>query len=47
MVQLPDQSTIDLHNQFSQQGLRESDLDADPFRQFRGWLDIAVKARLP
>src|SRR5436190_23908803 len=47
MVQLPDQTTIDLHNQFSLNGLRESDLGPDPFRQFRGWLDIAVQARLP
>src|SRR4051794_26721735 len=46
MVQLPEQSTIDLHNQFSSQGLRESDLDPDPFRQFRVWLDIAIQARL-
>lgn len=46
MVQLPDQTSIDLHNQFSQQGLRESDLDPDPIRQFRGWLDIAIQARL-
>jgi pyridoxamine 5'-phosphate oxidase len=46
MVQLPDESTIDLHNRFSMQGLRESDLDQDPFRQFRAWLDIAVAAKL-
>jgi pyridoxamine 5'-phosphate oxidase len=29
------------------QGLRETDVDADPFQQFRCWLDQAVAAQLP
>ena len=29
------------------QGLRETDVDADPFKQFRSWLDQAVAAQLP
>jgi pyridoxamine 5'-phosphate oxidase len=28
-------------------GLRETDVDANPFNQFRSWLDQAVAARLP
>jgi pyridoxamine 5'-phosphate oxidase len=28
-------------------GLRETDVDADPFNQFRSWLDQAVAAQLP
>jgi pyridoxamine 5'-phosphate oxidase len=28
-------------------GLRETDVDANPFKQFRSWLDEAVAARLP
>jgi pyridoxamine 5'-phosphate oxidase len=29
------------------QALRETDVDSDPFRQFRSWLDQAVAAKLP
>src|SRR5947209_3413596 len=32
--------------EYDQQGLRESDVDADPIRQFRAWLDQALAANL-
>jgi pyridoxamine 5'-phosphate oxidase len=37
----------DLRKDYSQQGLRESDLDRDPIRQFQSWLDQALAANLP
>ena len=31
--------------EYSQKSLSESDVDADPFRQFRTWFDEAVAAK--
>jgi pyridoxamine 5'-phosphate oxidase len=31
----------------AENGLREEDLDPDPFKQFRAWLDQALAAKLP
>jgi pyridoxamine 5'-phosphate oxidase len=36
----------DLRRDYSQEGLRESDVDADPIRQFRTWLEQALAANL-
>ncbi len=35
---------LDLRDEFNARGLRESDLDPDPLRQFRRWLEQALKA---
>ena len=37
----------ELRKEYSQRGLSEQDLDADPFRQFGVWLDLAIAASLP
>jgi pyridoxamine 5'-phosphate oxidase len=36
----------DLRNEYAQEGLRESDVDPDPIRQFRVWLEQALAANL-
>jgi pyridoxamine 5'-phosphate oxidase len=41
---------VDLHalrREYISRGLEESDLDADPFRQFSLWLEQAISAELP
>lgn len=37
----------DLRKEYSRQGLSESDLDADPLRQARTWLDAAIAGGVP
>ncbi|MBA3945334.1 MAG: pyridoxamine 5'-phosphate oxidase [Herpetosiphonaceae bacterium] len=37
----------DLRKEYTQRGLTEADLAADPFSQFRIWLDQALDAQLP
>lgn len=37
----------DLRHEYMQRGLDESQVDADPFRQFRDWFDAAVTAEHP
>ncbi len=37
-------SLADLRREYTMAGLREQDLDADPFRQFQKWLQDALKA---
>ena len=37
----------DLRREYARTGLHESDLDADPFRQFQAWLGQALAAQLP
>lgn len=39
-------SLADLRKEYMARGLDVGDLDADPIRQFRGWLDEALAARL-
>lgn len=39
-------SLADLRKEYMLQGLREADLDANPFAQFRTWFDQAVTAQL-
>jgi pyridoxamine 5'-phosphate oxidase len=40
-------SIADLRRDYSQPPLLESDVDADPFRQFRAWLEEALAGGLP
>ncbi len=37
----------DLRHEYMQRGLDESEVDADPFRQFHSWFDAAVAAEHP
>jgi pyridoxamine 5'-phosphate oxidase len=39
-------SIADLRRDYSQPPLLESDVDADPFRQFRAWLEVALTGGL-
>ncbi len=39
-------SLADMRKEYMQRGLSESDVDADPIRQFRLWLDVALGANL-
>ncbi len=41
-----ERSLADLRKDYIARGLDESELDADPIRQFRGWLDAALDAGL-
>lgn len=36
----------DIRREYLQSGLNESDLDADPIRQFEAWLNVATEARI-
>jgi pyridoxamine 5'-phosphate oxidase len=40
-------SLADLRKDYGRSGLAEGDLDPDPIRQFRAWLEQAVRAGLP
>ena len=40
-------SIADLRREYTQHGLSESEVDADPFAQFRAWFDHALAAQLP
>ncbi len=40
-------SVANLRQDYTKQGLREIDLDADPFKQFKKWFDQALAAQLP
>ncbi|HEY0733295.1 MAG TPA: pyridoxamine 5'-phosphate oxidase [Herpetosiphonaceae bacterium] len=40
-------SIADLRREYTQHGLSESEVDADPFVQFRVWFDHALGAQLP
>ncbi len=42
-----DTSVATLRKDYTKQGLREIDLDADPFKQFKTWFDQALNAQLP
>lgn len=42
-----DQSIADLRRDYSLTALDESDVDPDPFRQFKIWLEQAIAAQLP
>lgn len=42
-----DNSVANLRQDYTKQGLREIDLDADPFKQFKTWFDQALEAQLP
>lgn len=42
-----DTSVANLRQDYTKQGLREIDLDADPFKQFKTWFDQALNAQLP
>jgi pyridoxamine 5'-phosphate oxidase len=37
---------LDLRKEYMRQGLSETDLDADPIRQFARWMDEAIQANL-
>ena len=37
---------LDLRKEYMRQGLHETDLDPDPFRQFALWMDEAIQANL-
>ena len=40
-------SVADLRKEYTLQGLNETDLDPNPFRQFQTWFDQALNAQLP
>ncbi|HEY0604019.1 MAG TPA: pyridoxamine 5'-phosphate oxidase [Herpetosiphonaceae bacterium] len=40
-------SIADLRREYTQHGLSESEVDADPFVQFRVWFDNALSAQVP
>lgn len=40
-------SIADLRREYTQHGLSESEVAADPFTQFRAWFDHALSAQLP
>ena len=40
-------TVADLRKEYMLHGLNETDVDADPFRQFRAWFDQALAAGLP
>lgn len=42
-----DASVADLRKDYHLEGLRETDVDSDPFRQFQTWFDQALAAKLP
>ncbi len=42
-----DTSVANLRQDYTKQGLREIDLDTDPFKQFKKWFDQALNAQLP
>lgn len=42
-----DTSVATLRKDYTKQGLREIDLDANPFKQFKTWFDQALNAQLP
>ncbi len=42
-----DTSVADLRKDYQLQGLRETDVDVSPFRQFQVWFDQALAAQLP
>ncbi len=42
-----DISVANLRQDYTKQGLREIDLDTDPFKQFKKWFDQALNAQLP
>ena len=37
----------DLRKEYTQRGLSEAELAADPFTQFRTWIEQAIAAQLP
>ena len=42
-----DTSVADLRKEYTFQGLRETDADPNPFKQFQKWFDQALAAQLP
>lgn len=42
-----DTSVADLRKEYTLQGLMETDIDPNPFRQFQKWFDSALAAQLP
>lgn len=40
-------SVADLRKEYTLQGLNETDIDPNPFKQFRTWFDQALEAQLP
>lgn len=42
-----DTSVANLRQDYTKDGLREIDLDPDPFKQFKTWFDQALAAQLP
>lgn len=42
-----DASVADLRKDYHLEGLRETDVDSDPFQQFQTWFDQALAAKLP
>jgi pyridoxamine 5'-phosphate oxidase len=42
-----DSSVADLRQDYTKAGLREIDVDPDPFKQFKTWFDQALTAQLP
>ncbi|MBW4662648.1 MAG: pyridoxamine 5'-phosphate oxidase [Chroococcus sp. CMT-3BRIN-NPC107] len=42
-----DASVANLRQDYTKQGLREIDLDPNPFKQFKTWFDQALAAQLP
>jgi pyridoxamine 5'-phosphate oxidase len=42
-----DTSVANLRQDYTKDGLREIDLETDPFKQFKSWFDQALNAQLP
>ena len=42
-----DTSVANLRQDYTKDGLREIDLETNPFKQFKTWFDQALNAQLP